>query len=664
MWQSRAARAVSRTVRLSNSGRHGPQRAECGAGGRWEACPGGPLAATRGTACGGAGGCGTAVTLLDRARTLISRRFQHSSSDDGPAAPLVSLSEAQHGVVEAQRGLLAALLDRLAVLRADDGDTEAVRRALRHLDELFLVVVAGEFSAGKSTLLNALLGKRVLVDGVTPTTHRLGVLLHRDTEQIPSFAETVRDLDVVRADAEWLKHLTLVDTPGTNAVMRDHEALTSSIVPRADLIVFVSSADRPWTESEKQFMSAIAKWRRNVVVVVNKADILRSEADREEIVRFVGTGARDVVGAELPMFMLSAYNALTCKEEGTALDDTWKEFERYIASTLAGPAQISMKLSSPLGVASAVTSRQLEMVRRRADLLGADVRLLDLVEDDMRAFSEEMERDFDVQVARIDTVLAEVVARADEYLDAQVRLGNLLALARGDGFADEFAAAVVGDTSDRTEALVRDIALWFSKKLENHWNSVVSSLVHRASTHSADMVGSVGANFQGDRTDLLMDLSDTAGGIIASYNVQTETKRVQSSLRDAVLATTAVEAGAAGLGTLVAASSLDWTGLAGAGVVAAAGLVILPARRVALKRNFRGQIDNVREGLRAKVTQRLKHELHENTERLKDAIGPYSRFVRRETGRFAEHTVALTELSTQIREIERSVENIAKDGSN
>jgi predicted GTPase len=52
--------------------------------------------------------------------------------------------------------------------------------------------------------------------------------------------------------------MSIVDTPGTNAIVREHEALTSQFVPRSDLVLFITSADRPFTESEKIFLQHIS----------------------------------------------------------------------------------------------------------------------------------------------------------------------------------------------------------------------------------------------------------------------------------------------------------------------------------------------------------------------------------------------------------------------
>ena len=110
----------------------------------------------------------------------------------------------------------------------------------------------------------------MLEEGVTPTTSRIGLIRHG-----PAVARevTCAGLEVISAPVELLREINIVDTPGTNAVRREHEALTREFVPRSDLVLFVTSADRPFTESERAFLQSIRDWGKKIVVVLNKVDI-------------------------------------------------------------------------------------------------------------------------------------------------------------------------------------------------------------------------------------------------------------------------------------------------------------------------------------------------------------------------------------------------------
>src|SRR5687767_6824436 len=177
---------------------------------------------------------------------------------------------------------LATALERFGTDVAPD-DLRRFNEAREQLTGLFLLVVAGEFNSGKSSFINALLGERVLPEGVTPTTDRINVLRHA-----PEVSDQLREAYLLERThpADVLRELNIVDTPGTNAIIRRHEELTRDFVPRSDLVLFVTSADRPFTESERAFLEQIRTWGKKVVFVVNKVDILRTPAERDEVVTF------------------------------------------------------------------------------------------------------------------------------------------------------------------------------------------------------------------------------------------------------------------------------------------------------------------------------------------------------------------------------------------
>jgi GTPase Era involved in 16S rRNA processing len=150
-------------------------------------------------------------------------------------------------LVTDEREWLGKLQRALARFDTNAADQTTLERSIAQLDRLFLLVVIGEFNAGKSAFVNALVGARVLEEGPTPTTTRLQILRYGDT---PGRHIEQESVDVITAPVAILRDIDIVDTPGTNAIFREHERLTNEFVPQADLVLFVTSADRPFTESE------------------------------------------------------------------------------------------------------------------------------------------------------------------------------------------------------------------------------------------------------------------------------------------------------------------------------------------------------------------------------------------------------------------------------
>ena len=162
-----------------------------------------------------------------------------------------------------------------------------------------------------------------------------------------------------------LRDIHIVDTPGTNAIIREHERITAEFVPRSDLVLFVTSADRPFTETERAFLEQIRGWGKKVVVVINKIDILESDAQVDEVTTFVARSAQSLLGFSPDIFPVSARLALRAKQGDPAVwaASRFEALERYITATLDAPGRVQLKLLNPLGVAASLAERHAAVVQ-------------------------------------------------------------------------------------------------------------------------------------------------------------------------------------------------------------------------------------------------------------------------------------------------------------
>jgi len=150
-----------------------------------------------------------------------------------------------------------ALLDQiskdLSPLGLSDAESNLLSDAAAQLQQRFMLVVVGEFNAGKSLFINSLLGLDALKMGPVPTTALVHVLRYGDErEEIRSVRDS--NLTTLSLPCDLLRDICIVDTPGTNAVFLEHSLIANAFIPRADFLLFLTSADRPWSESERQFM--------------------------------------------------------------------------------------------------------------------------------------------------------------------------------------------------------------------------------------------------------------------------------------------------------------------------------------------------------------------------------------------------------------------------
>src|SRR3954469_4130603 len=203
------------------------------------------------------------------------------------------LSGGEDELVREERRVLAQLRTALVRFDAAPEHQQALERSIEQLDELFLLVIVGEFNSGKSAFINALVGGSVAAEGVTPTTAQINVLQYGDT-----LDRKVREanLHVITAPAEILREIHIVDTPGTNAIIREHETITAEFVPRSDLVLFVTSADRPFTETERAFLEQVRAWGKKIIVILNKIDLLETQAEHDKVLSYIRENAAQLLG--------------------------------------------------------------------------------------------------------------------------------------------------------------------------------------------------------------------------------------------------------------------------------------------------------------------------------------------------------------------------------
>ena len=257
------------------------------------------------------------------------------------------LNTEQEILLKRTRGILGDVRDLLAGANAPDADRTALADSIRQLDELFLLVIAGEFNAGKSSFINALLGQPgMLREGVTPTTSQIYLLKYGE-----ELTQTPREKGVwvQTAPVGILKNINIVDTPGTNAIVREHETLTADFIPRSDLVLFLTSADRPFSESERAFLSRIKDWGKKIVLVINKVDIFDDEAEMNKVIDFVTQSARQLIGSVAGVYPVSAKLAQKSKagEPKYWEPSGFEPLETFVEQTLDEGGRFRLKLLNP-----------------------------------------------------------------------------------------------------------------------------------------------------------------------------------------------------------------------------------------------------------------------------------------------------------------------------
>ena len=544
------------------------------------------------------------------------------------------LTERQESLLEQERRILNTLRSALQQFGVDvaPGDMRTLDDTIAHLDELFLLVIAGEFNSGKSSFINALLGERVVPEGVTPTTDRINLLRYGAApgEHLAEAFLTERTYP-----AELLRELNIVDTPGTNAIVRRHEELTRDYVPRADLVLFVTSADRPFTESERAFLEQVRQWGKKILFVINKIDILDRPAERDEVAAYVGAHAAELLGEEPRVFSVSARQALEARTGGAA--ELWERsgfeaVEEYLLRTLDQDERIRLKLLNPLNVGLRLAARYKDAAFERLTLLAGDVETLRSIDEQLGLFHRDMLRDFEPRLARLDLLLNEMERRGSRFFEETVRIGRIRSLLDSEAVRRAFEHEVIADTPQQVETEVGRIIDWIVERNLQVWQDVTQFIDRsRIARHREQMVGEVGSGFTFNRQALLESVGRVAREVVGTYDREAEARTIANDVQGTFATTALAEASALGIGTLVATVitgvAADVTGILLATALAVGGFYLIPRKRRQAQRDFQTRVEALRARLREGLRGQVHLEITQSTDRVNQAVAPYRRFV-------------------------------------
>ena len=572
------------------------------------------------------------------------------------------LDESQEELLNEERKLLHRIRLYLIQIGAANEDLQTLDKSIQQLDEFFLLVVVGEFNSGKSAFINALIGQHALKEGVTPTTTQVNILRFGEGQNQNLIDDNTLE---ITANAQLLSEISIVDTPGTNAIIREHEQITSEFVPRSDLVLFITSADRPFTESERVFLEKIRNWGKKVVFVINKIDILQDEADLDQIKSFILENAQGLLGTTPDIFPISARFAYKAK---CGQPELWEKsrfevLENYIHDSLDEVGRLKLKFLNPLGVGKHLSKKYFNLVKDRLSLLKDDVDLIKNVEQQQAMYRADMAGDFGFRMSDIENILYEMEKRGQTYLDEIMRIARVFDLLNKQKIQKKFETEVVMDAPTQIERKVNNLIDWLVESDLRQWQAVTDYIADRRRKHQERIIGNFGiGSFHYVRESLIEGIGQEAINVVETFDKTREAQHIAQGAQNAVAASAALEISAVGLGALITAIATtvaaDITGILLASMIAALGLFIIPARKRKAKREMESKIKEMRDKLINSLNSHFEEEIQRSIRHMEETIAPYTRFVRSEQVKNQEAKNKLEEVIQELSQVEKIIKEL------
>jgi tRNA U34 5-carboxymethylaminomethyl modifying GTPase MnmE/TrmE len=571
-------------------------------------------------------------------------------------------------LLEEERRVLQEIFDIAAALDKGAEITDQARGILEHLDELFLLVVVGEVKSGKSCFINALVGEKICPEGPIPVTDRINILQYGPESR----ERHVDDFIVERSfPLDILRNLSIVDTPGTNSIIRRHQEITERFIPKADLILFVTSIDRPFTETEHQFLSFIAQqWRKKIVVILTKVDI-RTQEEIDLVVDYILENAKSKLEIHPLLFSVSAlngFNARETKDDALFESSGMGEVEKYIREHLSDLERLKLKLASPLESALSVIGMLEKNLTERGEILDRDFKILNQLDGQVSQSCKELaERCFKC-ITEIYDLLREFERRGQNFLEEKISLSNFSTIRDSERFKALFEKEVVADLKDRVDDAMHKGVDWLMRENIALYEKSIKFLNERVETeqYKEQVMGREQTTFEYNREKIFGGMKDGFQKHVSEFDYKGECNRVVDSAYRGLLGFLGVEIGAVALGTLVAtiASTVWWdiTGFLLAGAFAVTGFFILPAKKRKAVREFRAKVDVLITQFKKTLTSEFDIEIEAALENIRSSYQPYMTFYKAETEKIDKHSIRLKDLGANLRALRNEIEEI-KEGS-
>ncbi len=562
-------------------------------------------------------------------------------------------------LMESARDLIKSGLSLLERMDSDPKENTLLVDALSQLDDLFLLVVAGEYNSGKSAFINALLGGEYLETGITPTTDNIHLLDYDIKQSEKTISKSIQRISL---PVEILKDTRIVDTPGTNAILREHELLTKEYIPRSDMVLFVTSIDRPFTESERAFLEQIQQWGKKIVLVINKIDLVDNQKDLNKVIDFVNENAFLLLGHHPMVFTISAKKALHDTQNGIE-NEQLRTLLNYIFNTLNEKERMRLKLLNPISVLEQLSRKYEKINDANRVNISNDLQLIDDINAQLALFREDASRRFKFRYADIDNAILEFQKRGLEFFDETFRIGRIFDLANNERIQREYKDKVIKDLSATIDLKVHELIEWLVDENFKQWQNVNEKIAERLVALKSRMTTS---NPQQssllEREKIIRDVRRESQRVIEKYDRNLEAKQIANDAQMSVAASAAIEAGAIGLGTLVTilatTASADLTGILLAGLTATLGFFIIPAKRKQAKNAFNLKINQLRDQLNTSLSTEVNRQLDQVADNVKRIMEPYQRFVSSENSKIVKIASEIEKLNDSVASLRSRIETM------
>ena len=472
-----------------------------------------------------------------------------------------------------------------------------IRDMAKQMAEPFYIIVAGEYNSGKSSFVNALLGKKILRVGPTPTTHSVVLLTHGDSFSQEQLQE---HMSRVTYPLDALKEITLVDTPGTNSIFVEHETIIENFIHRAELVIFITSSDRPLTESERRFIQLLkGKWGRKVIIVLNKID-LKTEEELNEIIPFIEKNCYKLLGFDPKVIALSSLMATTAKanqDQELLRKSNVGEIEDFIFEKMDFDIKMELKSLSPLRFLTNVFADLKKDLETKIARYNSEIAGIERLEARLKSKREDMQDYSKKYKLEIESAFSRLKERLDTFLGYHMTTRALMAsvFSRekiGDKFKKEMSS--LSNPLHDLDRVIDDAVDYITRNNRALWEIALDYKKVEQGTGDVESLGE--HSFEDRKNELQFALKEHSREY-REFDLVNEADRIRAVAQGGLVNFLAMEGAAvaaiAGFGYLLTFFLPAAIIMVGAMALAGIGFTVIPHKRKVYRTEISKRIDNL-----------------------------------------------------------------------
>jgi len=514
-------------------------------------------------------------------------------------------------------GFLRKSIDGIiAVL--DDPDFADISMELkdltRSLDKPFMFVVIGEVKSGKSSFVNALTSSEICAVDADICTDKVQQIVY---SEIPFVDHAGKFLDIKGVNTEILKDVSIVDTPGTDSIIAEHEEITKRFAPNSNIIFFVFPALNPHHSSSWEMLKIMKEqWSRNIIFIAAQSDRC-TERELETGLKKIEDYAREKGISDPVIFATSSKLEKECKWE----ESGYREIRSFISDTTKGGRHMLLKLKDRIEIAELIFDKIDSKIKLRTDVLSRDRELRSNIyrryESGLENSSSEIQKILGRMNFVFERISSDYAAQLKKSLSAVNILKQALPLPRirkSQHKVDrEYLQGILQDmNSSLADSLSReaaDNASFFIDGVKFRFGEIIREVEKARDLYSREAGDKALEAFINRREETLNDILNGLTEMSTDISLLSNLERHNPDIGDTVLKGGLIAAAGALLSLIAQGAVFDATGgaLSAAGIIGAGGIILF--KRSRMIKEFRKSLEETEKKFSQELEKRFQRKM-------------------------------------------------------